>query len=161
MTDFYSSISGAFQQATQGRGGKVSDVKWHMPINPTPPQCTPQPTLTIRTTDPHLSAGSKNAMNILQHLPGIQRVLQYIGQNSDPIGIRGNKILQQTRMNREAGFAGQSRGSFIELKAFHLKAVPTVDPQTATFVATDVEKTPRPAPLIERYVAIKKRPEAV
>ncbi len=139
----------------------MGDMERNMPIDPGPAEHTPKPTLAVGTTDPDLAVAGKNTMDIQKHLLRIQRVFQDIRQDRNVIGSRGVKFVQQSRVNREAGFTGQSRGSFIELKALHLKAVPTVDPQTATLVATDVEKPPRPAPLIERNVAIKKRPEPV
>jgi hypothetical protein len=64
-------------------------------------------------------------------------------------------------MNFEAGITSNGGGGCVEFKTFYLKSVARVDPQTATLVATDVEKPPRPGPLIEGYVSIEKGPEPI
>ena len=88
-------------------------------------------------------------------------MFQDIRQDRDVIGTRRAKFAQQTRANIEAFTTSNGRGSCVELKAFYLKTVPIVDPQTATLVATDIEKPPGPPLLIERYVTINKGPEPV
>jgi len=139
----------------------MGNMKRNMPIDPSPAEHTPKPTFTIGTTDPNLPVARKNTMDIQKHLPGIQRVFQDVRQDRDVIGSRGVKFAQQTRVNIEATTTSNGGGSRVELKAFYSKAVPIVDPQTATLVATDIEKPPCPPLLIERYVAIEKGPDPV
>src|SRR5260370_35229549 len=100
-------------------------------------------------------------MDIQKHLLRIRRVFQDIRQDRDVILSRRVKVAQQTRVNIEAITTSNGRRSCVELKAFYLKAVPIVDSQPATLVATDIVTPPTPRPLIERYVAIKKGPEPV
>jgi len=51
--------------------------------------------------------------------------------------------------------------SGVEFNAFDLKSIAGVDPQAATLITTDIEKPPRPAPLVKRYVTIDRGPKPI
>jgi len=100
-------------------------------------------------------------MDIPQHFLGIQRMLQYIGQYRDIVAIHGIEFFDQAGVYVEPCFARHRSGGRIKFEPFHLEAIPRIEPQSATLIAPDIQKSARAPPLMKRAIAIEPYPHAI
>src|SRR5207302_11045960 len=121
----------------------MKNVKWHMPVKPGPAKHSAQPALAIRTTYPDLAAVRQNSLDVQQHLPGIQRVLQNIRQYRHVIPSLGIEFFQQTGVDLETPFSRHGSGPLIELQALHSKSSARIQAQATAFIAANIEQPPR------------------
>src|SRR6202161_268730 len=115
-------------------------MKRNVPINPGAAKRLSKPALIIGETNPNLSAGRKDAIDVHEHLARVEGVFEHVGKDRDIVRLSRDKFVDQAGVNHEACTSCDSSGVFVYLESLELtKSVPCKDAKAATFIAADVE----------------------
>src|SRR6266481_5262417 len=132
----------------------MRNVKRHMPVDPPLAEYRPQPAPAIGAADANLAAAVQNSLNVHQHLPRIENVLQDIRKHSGIETVCRVKFAQRASMDTEPSLTRFRSCCFAEFEAFGLESIAGIDPEVAPLVAADIEQPAGAPQKMKRDVTI-------